>query len=175
MPGMKKMRKLLHAIEKERGRKNIRVVPKAGRGKANEISPAIPAEAQYDGGEVHPGLKKVQPADVGLPKGGDAQHESKKASTHQNEALGSFEVRVLDLHDEARYAPAYREVPQNIWPEMAARRTLLCFGVPQRILLNGLPLLRSVRVLPDLWKAQSGAILPGQGGKDLCGLLRHRA
>jgi hypothetical protein len=37
-------------------------------------------KTEHNGSDVHPGLKKVKPADAGIPLGRQAQHQNEDAS-----------------------------------------------------------------------------------------------
>lgn len=74
MPGVKPLGKLLESIEEEGGHEDIDIVPEPCSGNSNEVSPPVASQAQCDGREVHPGLKEVEPPNVGLPERGDSQH-----------------------------------------------------------------------------------------------------
>ena len=83
-PGLDPLRKLLQSIQEEGGGKNVGVDPQAGGRDPDEVSPPVPAKGRDDGGDVHPRLKEVKPADIGLPVSRHRQHEDKDASANQD-------------------------------------------------------------------------------------------
>src|SRR5262245_36405876 len=99
MAGVNPLRKLLHSIEEEGGRNDICIVPKAGRGNSDEVSPFVRAKTQNDRGEIHPRLKEVQPADVGFPERRNGKDKDEKASTNKNKPLRDSRLRMFCLHD----------------------------------------------------------------------------
>src|SRR5579864_7506393 len=100
MPSVNPLRELLQPIEEEAGGKNIRVVPQAGGGDSDEVSPAVAAICQYNRGDVHPCLKEVKPADVGLPESREAEYEDKERCPDQYQPFRSAKVQIWSLrHD----------------------------------------------------------------------------
>jgi len=94
------LRKLLQPVEEERRRKEVGIYPQTGGRDADEVSPSVPAKGRDDSGDVHPRLKEMQPADIGLPVSRYRQHQDKDASADQNEPFRGLEAGTFTLHDD---------------------------------------------------------------------------
>src|SRR5690348_10495194 len=113
MAGMHPLRKLLQTVEEESRGEEICVIPQARGRDADEIAPAIPAQAERDGGEIHPGLEEVQPADVRFKIGGYTQNHDENDRAGENQPLRRAKPRLGSLHvqnttrDETKFRTSF--------------------------------------------------------------------
>src|SRR6516162_6661709 len=72
--------------------KEIHVIPKSRRRDTYEIAPPVAAKRERNRDDVHPGLKKVQPANVRFEVGGEAQHENEQTTPRDDEQFRAAET-----------------------------------------------------------------------------------
>lgn len=98
MPRRDPLGNLVQSIDKEGCYKDIYVVPQTSGSRTNEISPSVASSRQCDCCNIHPRLKEMEPADIGLPIRRYAQDKNKETSAGNDEPIRNSKMLIFPLH-----------------------------------------------------------------------------
>src|SRR5947209_1095400 len=81
----------MESAAEERVDEDTEIVPKPRGGNTDEVTPAAAAKGERDGGQIHPGLKEVEPSDVRLEVGREPEREDEQATSDEDQQVRSGE------------------------------------------------------------------------------------